>query len=109
MTTELLNHMHLALPEITLLIAACVALLGDLFFPRQGAAIVFSVATVGLFLVAGESALFLGHSKELLFSGTFVSDDMAHLMKIFIAITVFLSLLYKSLCDFVHSWVELVN
>ncbi|MCH9756086.1 MAG: NADH-quinone oxidoreductase subunit NuoN [Gammaproteobacteria bacterium] len=94
MTTALLNHMHLALPEITLLIAACVALLGDLFFPRRGAAIVFVVASVGLLLVAGESALFLGHSRELLFSKTFVSDNMAHLMKIFIAITVFLSLFY---------------
>ncbi len=94
MTTALLSHLHLALPEITLLITACVALLGDLFFPRRGAAIVLTVASIGLLLTAAESAFFLGHGKALLFSGTFVSDDMAHLMKIFISMTVFLSLFY---------------
>jgi NADH-quinone oxidoreductase subunit N len=94
MTTALLSHMHLALPEITLLIAACVALLGDLFFPRKGENIVFMVASIGLFLVVAESALFLGESKTLLFAGAFISDAMAHLMKIFIGVTVFLSLFY---------------
>ncbi|MDF1678347.1 MAG: NADH-quinone oxidoreductase subunit NuoN [Legionellaceae bacterium] len=94
MTTALLNHMHLALPEMTLLAAACVALLGDLFFPRKGPAIVFVVASLGLFLVVGESLSFLGQGRELLFSKTFVSDDMGHLMKIFMGVTVFLSLLY---------------
>ncbi|MDX2346138.1 MAG: NADH-quinone oxidoreductase subunit NuoN [Legionella sp.] len=94
MTTALLSHMHLALPEITLLIAACVALLGDLFFPRRGDSIVFTVASIGLLLVVIESALCLGQGRTLLFSGAFISDDMAHLMKIFIGITVFLSLFY---------------
>ncbi|MDF1645722.1 MAG: NADH-quinone oxidoreductase subunit NuoN [Legionellaceae bacterium] len=94
MTTALLSHIHLALPEMTLLIAACVALLGDLFFPRRGAAIAFSVASLGLLLVCVESASFLGHGQAQLFAGAFVSDDMAHMMKIFIAITVFLSLFY---------------
>ncbi len=94
MTTAVLNHMHLALPEITLLIAACVALLGDLFFPRKGPSIAFTVASIGLLLVIGESILSLGHARTLLFAGAFVSDDMAHLMKIFIGMAVFLSLFY---------------
>ncbi len=94
MTTALLNHMHLALPEMTLLTAACVALLGDLFFPRKGPLIVFMVASLGLFMMVGESLSFLGHGRELLFSNTFVSDDMGCLMKIFMGVTVFLSLLY---------------
>ncbi len=94
MTTALLSHMHLALPEITLLITACIALLSDLFFPRRGATLAFFVATIGLLAMAGESAFFLGQGRELLFSNAFVSDAMSHLMKIFISMTVFLSLLY---------------
>ena len=94
MTTALLSNMHLALPEITMLVAACIALLGDLFFPRRGPALVFVLASVGLLLVVIESTLLLGQGRTLLFSGAFVSDDMAHLMKIFIGITVFLSLFY---------------
>jgi NADH-quinone oxidoreductase subunit N len=94
MTTALFAHMHLALPEITLLVAACVALLGDLFFPKKGACLVFGVASLGLALVIIENVLCLGLGREILFSGAFVSDDMGRLMKIFMGITVFLSLFY---------------
>ena len=94
MTTALLNDVHLALPEITLLTAACFALLVDLFFPRQGARAVFLIATIGLFLALFESMSFIAVPKTILFGGAFVSDSMAHLMKIFMSLTVFLSLFY---------------
>jgi NADH-quinone oxidoreductase subunit N len=45
-------------------------------------------------LVAVESFCMLGQGKTVLLAGAFVSDDMAHLMKIFIGISVFLSLFY---------------
>jgi NADH-quinone oxidoreductase subunit N len=91
--TELLSNMHLALPEITVLIAACAALLSDLFFPRKRLW-VFILASAGVLLAAAESFYFIGAGRELLFAKAFISDDMAHLMKGFIGITVFLSLFY---------------
>ncbi len=94
MTMALLENMHLALPEITLLVTACLALLGDLFCPRRGSTIVFTVASLGLLCVFVESMLTLGAGRSVLFAGAFVSDDMAHLMKLFITLTVFLSLFY---------------
>lgn len=91
--TGLLDNICLALPEMTLLFTACVALLGDLFFPRRGC-LVFAFACAGVLIAAGESLMLLGHGKQLLFAGAFISDDMAHLMKFFIGLTVFLSLFY---------------
>ena len=91
--TGLLDNMCLALPEMTLLLTACLALLGDLFFPRRGC-LVFSFACMGVLLAAGESLMLIGHTKQILFAGAFISDDMAHIMKFFIGLTVFLSLFY---------------
>lgn len=91
--TGLLDNICLALPEMTLLLTACVALLGDLFFPRRGN-FVFAFACAGVLLATGESAMLLGQAKQLLFAGAFISDDMAHVMKIFIGLAVFLSLFY---------------
>lgn len=91
--TGLLDNICLALPEMTLLFTACAALLGDLFFPRRGA-LVFAFACVGVLVAAGESLMLLGQTKQLLFAGAFISDDMAHIMKCFIGLAVFLSLFY---------------
>lgn len=91
--TGLLDNICLALPEMTLLITACVALLGDLFFPRRGC-VVFSFACFGVLLAAGESLMLIGHTQQVLLAGAFISDDMAHVMKFFIGLTVFLSLYY---------------
>lgn len=91
----LLDHFHLALPEITVLITACLALLGDLFFPRSKGSVAFFVACSGLLVAAVLSVLFLGQSSHFLFHGLFVSDDVAHLMNMFILLAVFLSFVYS--------------
>lgn len=91
--TELLNNICLALPEMTLLFTACAALLGDLFFPRRGG-FVFAFACLGVLVSSGENLMLLGQTQQLLFSGAFISDDMAHIMKFFIGLTVFLALFY---------------
>ncbi len=93
--TGLLENIHLAIPEIILLVTACVALLGDLFLRARFPAIAFFCACCGLFLAAIVSFAFLGQYKTVIFNGLFISDDAAHLMKLFIYLTVFLSFFYS--------------
>lgn len=95
MTLALLENLHLALPEIIILVTACVALLADLFMRQHFPSITFLCSTIGLALATIVSFLFLGSYKTIILGGLFVSDDIAQLMKIFIYITVFLSFFYS--------------
>lgn len=93
--SELLVNIHVALPEMILLFTACTALLGDLFYSQRCPAIAYYVALAGLVLSACVSFLLLGQFKTIIFTGLFVSDDVAQIMKIFICITVLLSFFYS--------------
>lgn len=90
----LLTNIHMALPEIIILITASIALLGDLFLRSRIPAIAFYCASLGLVLAGVVSFLYLGEYPVVLFHGLFISDDMAQLMKLFIYATVFLSFFY---------------
>ena len=92
--TGLLNNFYYALPELIVLIAATLALLGALFFKRNGHVIALAVGSVGLLLAAVLSYLFIGQNPILVFGGLFISDDSANLMKLFIYLAVFLSFFY---------------
>lgn len=94
MTTALFSQVHLALPEFILLTTACIALLVDVFSPKRAQSLVFWVASLGLIAFMIQSGMYLGESRSFLFSSAFVSDGLAHLMKLFIGMTVFLSLFY---------------
>ncbi|WED43158.1 NADH-quinone oxidoreductase subunit NuoN [Legionella cardiaca] len=93
--TALLENLHIALPEMIVLITACVALLGDLFLRHRYKSIAFIIAEIGLILAAGVSFLFLGSFKTTILGGLFISDDMAQLMKLFIYLCVFLGFFYS--------------
>lgn len=95
MTTALLENLHLALPEMIILVTACVALLVDLFLRHRYSSITFICASIGLALATCVSSMFLGSFKTTILGGLFVSDDIAQLMKIFIYLTVFLSFFYS--------------
>jgi NADH-quinone oxidoreductase subunit N len=92
---EILENIHLAAPEIIILITACLALLADLFFRHKQENIAFCIACSGIFVAACVSCLYVGSYKILLFHGLFVSDDIGHLMKLFVYITVLLSFIYS--------------
>ena len=92
---DLLLNIHLALPEIIILSTACLALLGSLFFRTYASSIVFSVSTIGFCLAGVYSFHMLGNTPVVLLNGLFVSDDIANLMKLFIYLSVFLSLFYS--------------
>lgn len=91
----LLENIHLALPEMIVLATACLALLTDLFFRHKYKSISFFIACFGLILAAGVSYLYIGSFKVLIFNGLFISDDVAHVMKFFVYITVVLSFIYS--------------
>ena len=93
--TELLENIHLALPEIIVLVTGCVALLGDLFLRQYVKSIAFICACTGLAMAAIVTFLFLGQFSSVLLHGLFISDDAGQLMKLFIYLTVFLSFVYS--------------
>ncbi len=93
--TELLNNIHLALPEIIILTTACIALLADIFLRHRFKSIAFVCAINGLILAGVVSYFFVGQYSSVLLHGLFISDDAANLMKIFICVTVILSFIYS--------------
>lgn len=90
----LLENLHLALPEMIVLAAACLALLADLFFSHRCKDSAFTIACLGLLCALATNILYIGNFKMLILNGLFISDDVSHLMKIFIYITVLLSFIY---------------
>ena len=90
----ILENIHVALPEMIILVSACLALLGDLFFRPQCKSIAFYIACLGLIASALVSYLYIGDFKVVTFNGLFISDDVGHLMKFFIYLTVLLSFVY---------------
>ncbi|KTC76860.1 NADH-quinone oxidoreductase subunit NuoN [Legionella brunensis] len=93
--TALLENLHIALPEMIVLVTACVALLADLFLRQRYASIAFILVEIGLVLAACVSFLLLGGFRVSILGGLFISDDIAQLMKLFIYLSVFLCFLYS--------------
>jgi NADH-quinone oxidoreductase subunit N len=90
----LLENIHVALPEMIVLTTACLALIADLFLHNKCKSIAFGVSCIGLIFALYVSGLYIGSYKSLILNGLFISDDVGHLMKIFIYITVLLSFIY---------------
>jgi NADH-quinone oxidoreductase subunit N len=91
--TALLSELHFLLPQMTVLFAAVLALLSDLFFSRK-TQMPFYIACVGLILAVVLSISYSGYPQHLILNGSLLIDDVSALMNIFIAITVLLVLLY---------------
>lgn len=91
----ILDNIHLALPEIIILVTACLALLTELFAGTRCASAVLTVSIIGLLLAAGISYLYLGQYGTVILHGMFISDDLAQLMKVFMLISVCLCFIYS--------------
>ena len=89
------NTVLLAMPEIIILMTACLALLTNLFFKQVFHSIALVIAAIGLSMAAYVSFSFIGQYAQLGFHGLFISDDLAHMLKLFIYLTVFLSFIYS--------------
>lgn len=92
---DLLANIHLATPEIIILATACIALLGDLFVRERCSSIALYCSLIGLALAGLSSYVLLNQYQMVIFNGLFISDDIAHLMNLFISISAFLCFWYS--------------
>ncbi|KTC91986.1 NADH-quinone oxidoreductase subunit NuoN [Legionella cincinnatiensis] len=93
--TALLENIHVALPEMVVLATACIALLADLFLRHRYKSAAYFISCIGLIVAALISFFYIGMFKVITLSGLFISDDVAHIMKFFIYLTVLLSFIYS--------------
>ncbi|WP_133139792.1 NADH-quinone oxidoreductase subunit NuoN [Legionella genomosp. 1] len=92
---SLLDNLHVAIPEIILLITACLALLGDLFFREKIKNLAYGISLAGMLLAGVVCYLLLGNFKVIVLGGLFICDDVSQLMKLFILLSVFLAFIYS--------------
>ena len=94
----MLPHLIFSLPEIFVLVMVCVTLMAGLFFEKNRALPYFLVqlTLVIASILTWYSFMHLGAtSSVLIFHRSFVLDKLAVILKIFIYITVFMTLLYS--------------
>lgn len=95
--SKILQTLTYALPEVVIFITICLALLGELFIKPKFKSVAFSCALIGLLLAAVISFIAIGEFNKVIFTGLFISDDLAHIMKIGIYLAVFFSYVYSKL------------
>lgn len=81
-------------PELILSLTAVLALLADLFLKDRFQAIAYYIGLIGLLGTSLCAFFLIGNDPKTLFSGLFISDDLAQLMKTFISLSVFLCFFY---------------
>jgi NADH-quinone oxidoreductase subunit N len=89
-TTQLIP----VLPEISLLILACVVLVVDLFLNQRQRIVSYGIAQVGLFIVAAITLLVSQPDTQIVFDGSYIRDPMSDLLKLGILVVSFLAFLY---------------
>lgn len=92
---NLLENLHLALPQMMVLITGCLVLISALLEKKQGGGITYAIALSGLFLSAFTAATFFGFNTEIILSGEFIADDLSSVMNATIAGAVFIALIYS--------------
>jgi NADH-quinone oxidoreductase subunit N len=94
---DLINHLP-ALPEVIVLLGACVLMLVDLYVKSERRVASFRLA-VGVLAAAGVATLFVqwvdGPAKLYLFHGLFVSDALSNLLKLVCYASVWAALVYS--------------
>ena len=94
---DIINHLP-ALPEVIVLIGACVLMLVDLYVKSERRVASFRLA-LGVLAAAGAATLFVqwvdGPAKLYLFHGLFVSDALSNLLKLVCYASVWAALVYS--------------
>ena len=89
-----MNEIAYVIPEATLLVVACAALLAEAFFGKRSPDASFYCALAGGALVLAQVALRQGVDTVSAFGGTFRIDPVANVLKTFILVLVLLSFVY---------------
>lgn len=95
MSMMILQHIELALPQIVVLVAACLALLSDLFMGKSGIRVTYAFAFAGLLLSGFLSAAGIGSASVVFLGKQCISDDLSRIMNTGIAIAVCLTFVYS--------------
>ena len=89
-----MNEILTVMPEASLTALACLVLLVDVYRRPEAASLTFWVAVFSVLVVLAEVALGYPSDAITAFSGTFVQDPMAAVLKTFVMVVVLLSFFY---------------
>ncbi|OGV27335.1 MAG: NADH-quinone oxidoreductase subunit N [Legionellales bacterium RIFCSPHIGHO2_12_FULL_37_14] len=92
---NLLQNLYLALPQIIILITACLVLIFSLFRQLGTSNISYATALLGLFLAFWVSVFYIDAKDEIILSGEFISDSLGAVMNAGISASVFIVLMYS--------------
>ena len=88
-------NLFAALPEIVLLVAACMILVADLFVPDERRNVTYGLSMAALVAVAAVLWLFLDNRVvTYAFNGMYVADPMTSVLKLFAVVAVGFMLVY---------------
>ncbi len=83
------------LPEIAVLVLACVVLLVDLYLTDEQRGTNHGIAIVGLLIAVGVTWAVGGGEREVVFDGSYVRDAMSDALKIIILLVALLAFVYS--------------
>lgn len=83
------------LPEIAVLVLACVVLLVDLYLTDEQKGVNHVIAIVGLLIAVGITGAVGGGEREVVFDGSYVRDAMSDALKIVILVVALLAFVYS--------------
>ncbi len=84
-----------AAPEIAMLAMACIALLADLFLAKKIQSIAYMLVQLALIIAAVITIRQFAEPSIVTFNGLYIADQISHLLKLFIYITVFATFVYS--------------
>ncbi len=86
-----------AIPEMFLLAATCVVLVADVYMPERIRLFTYHLAQTSLVITAVLCLVVIPDSPQVTFGGTFVSDSMSALLKVFILLTTYFVFFYSKI------------
>ena len=94
--------MSVAAPEMFLLAATCTVLVVDVYLPERLRLLTYHLAQASLVITAGLCLVMFPESPQVSFNGTFVSDTMSVLLKVFILLTTYFVFFYSKI--YLRAW-----
>ena len=94
--------MSVAAPEMFLLAATCAVLVVDVYLPERLRLLTYHLAQASLVITAGLCLVMFPESPQVSFNGTFISDTMSVLLKVFILLTTYFVFFYSKI--YLRAW-----
>ncbi|NCF27518.1 MAG: NADH-quinone oxidoreductase subunit NuoN [Gammaproteobacteria bacterium] len=94
--------MSVAAPEMFLLAATCAVLVIDVYLPERLRLLTYHLAQASLVITAGLCLVMFPESPQVSFNGTFISDTMSVLLKVFILLTTYFVFFYSKI--YLRAW-----